>query len=868
MTQKGFFTKSVEIQQALPLQIHNSTYRPLCGTCGLDKRGSVGIIGRGVKNILIISECMSKGIEQVFRDKLLQNGLDLDADFYRVFVVSCPTPNNRQPTKKELKCCKPIIDAAIKKVAPTFIWLVGALAVESFYMGRFKNLAIETWRHRCIPDRVTGAWVVPLYSPAAIYKQKNYDNRIVETVDENTEVIFDKDLEWAVACLDREKYKATNVFDNIEVLTDFESVVNLLREIERDNLRIAFDYETTAISPYHTRAMIWTIGVAIADDKAYSFPYDYNHWSQAQREQIKKLWIAILQKSSCEKIAQNLKFEEIWSYKIFGVAVNGWLWDTMIASHIIETQNMGSGLKYQTYVRWGVEPYDGAIEAYMKGSANSDINNLGNAPLYDLCLYNGADALFTYMLYLEQVAETKKESDLYRACRFFYTGLATYSDLQKAGICVDAEYYKSEEQRLTLKIEKIQEELMVSEENKRFNEKLGRDVNIRSNKDLSILLFDVLGLTSNKKTNSGGFSTDKESLAEIASPYCKKLLKLRVLMKIRDTYLAQYKRCAYRGQLHPFFDLHTTRTYRSSSSFPNFQNVPVRDITAKNIIRGGIIPSRGNKLAEWDYSSIEVRIAACYTRDPVLIDYLNNPESDMHRDQTMALFAFDDKQITHELRSEIKSRFVFPEFYGSYYKSCAKDIYNNCFKINTGEGISLRKHLKNKGIIGSKKTEYKDFENHMFKFENKFWNKFEVFRAWQEGIVAFYKKHGYVTTKFGHRRGGVLNHNQIINTPFQATASHCLLWSLTQLNRLRKTENWKTKIIGQIHDSGVYDVVPDEEEYVLAKTYGVACNRIRNRFSWLVVPLDIEIDITDIDGAWSTKKTFDFKENNIYLKNV
>jgi len=855
MQRKGFFTIQMQKQQTLFLGEKAGMYSISCDVCELYKQGNrrqLHILGEGKRDILIILECMNKGIERLFEEKLRRYGLDLSKDFYRLFVVGCDTPNNRQPTKKELKCCKSMVDDEIKKLKPKFIWLVGDRAIESFYMGRFKKFTVDRWRRRCIPDRMTGAWVMPMYHPSFIFHRNKRG-------DVNVESIFDSDLEWAMTCLNRGALPTDNVFENVHVLTEYTDVFDILKKIDEECLQIAFDYETTAISPYHTDAMIWSIGIAISADKGYSFPYQYKHWDSEQFDTITYLWQTILQNPNCKKIAQNLKFEDIWSFKVFDVNVQGWEWDTMIASHILETQNKSIGLKYQTYVRWGIEPYNDKISIYMKSAYIGGPNRLGEAPLVDLCTYNAADALFTYKLYKEQIKEVTSCADLYRAYRFFHLGLFVFSDIQKDGIQIDMEHYEQEGVQIAKRITKLLLSLKASEENKKFRARFGRDVNIRSHKDLSVLLFDVLGYTTKKRTGTGALSTDKEVLFELSLPYCKKLLLLKALIKIKDTYLAQYKRCSFKNKLHPFFDLHTTRTYRSSSSFPNFQNVPVRDETAKKVIRGGIIPSTGNKLVEWDYSGIEVRVAACYTRDPVLIDYLNTLDSDMHRDQAMDLFSLDNNQCTSILRSEIKSRFVFPEFYGSYYKTCAVDIFNSCFEIKTADNITVRKHLRNKGIIGGRSTEYCDFENHVKEIERKFWDKFSVFRAWQEKSIDFYRRYGYVQTMFGHRRGGVLTHNQIINTPFQATAFHCLLWSLIQINRIRKIEGWKTKIVGQIHDSGVYDLYVPEQEYVLSTTYDIACSKIKRRFSWIIVPFDIEIDITDIDGAWSTKKACEFK---------
>jgi DNA polymerase I-like protein with 3'-5' exonuclease and polymerase domains len=137
--------------------------------------------------------------------------------------------------------------------------------------------------------------------------------------------------------------------------------------------------------------------------------------------------------------------------------------------------------------------------------------------------------------------------------------------------------------------------------------------------------------------------------------------------------------------------------------------------------------------------------------------------------------------------------------------------------------------------------------------EKNFWKKFFVFKQWQEDVIDFFNRKGYVEMIFGHKRGGFLSKNQIINSPIQGTAFHCLLWSLVRVNECRKKEGWKSNIIGQIHDSLVFDLDPSEENYIIDTTRRIMCNDLREAVPEIIVPLEVEVDITPVDGSWYDK---------------
>jgi len=848
---KGFFFDSPSIVK------NQKSYSPnfTCETCGLFrtcKSPKMRPTGSGERGILIVAEAPGREEDEewerlgypeptqligeagrLLRWKLEPYGLDLDRDFRKMNAVNCRPPRNREPTRKELKSCKHFILEEIESGKPKFIWLMGKKAVESFYMDRFDHLSVGLWRGRCIPDRDTGAWVLPMYHSSFLLHSKG---------DKNVESLFDMDLEFAVSCLGKESPRFEDEGQYVKRLSDLEDILGLLDRIKRDRIRFSFDYETSGLKPFKPGHHIRVMSIALGAEEAYSFEVP-------KSKRFGGKWRRVLTDPGIDKVAQNLKFEDRWSRKIYGAVPQGWIHDTMVAGHILDSRHNSTNLKFMVYVRWGAEGFKDDTETYLKSS--EEFNRIDEAPLEDLCDRCGLDSLFTYRLYEEQMKDFGLSSNrgMYGAYQFFHEGLLAFCDMESEGIPVDEAYYERERRRLTAEINFLEGKLLEGKEAKLFEEKTGGKLGLGSSKDLRFLMFNLLNQESLKKTASGNDSVDEEALEKMKIPFVKDLLRLRKLLKIRDTYLAQFQREVVDGKIYPFWDLHIPESFRSSCSRPNFQNIPARDEEAKKSTRSGVVPSPGNKLVSGDYSGIEVAEAACITKDPVLVKYVSTPGTDMHRDQAMEIFILTAKQVIKGLRFYAKNGFTFPEFYGSYYKNCALFIWEVCKSMLITEGLTVRRHLRNQGILN-----YEDFEDHMKEVERRFWDKYSGFAEWKEKAIVEYRRKGYVDMPFGFRRIGLLYPKEIVNTPIQGTAFHCLLWSLIRLNEERKQEGWKSKLIMQIHDEMIWDMVPEESEHIKERIVQVSTVEIRKENDWIIVPLEVDFEEGGINESWYNVK--------------
>lgn len=881
---KGFFTKET-VRKRKPMEANP------CQACGL-REGCISPAmppsGDGEKKVLVIAEAPGADEDaentqligdagQLMDQKMYDLAdIDLHADCWKINAVNCRPPKNRKPTAKEIDCCRSyMVHETIKNLKPLFIIPAGGAAIESLYKPFFSNCAINRWRGNIIRDPRYNAWVLPVLHPSYYLRNKT---------DKNMTTVFDRDMK-KIGSFVAAKTKRPKIYDFEQYVTigsDFDQVCAELEGLlSKRQTEIFFDYEATSLKPFGPEQRIWSISFSYTPEDAFAFPLAYPHWNEKQYETIFDLWRKVLLAQRIKKIAHGAKFEDNWSRAIFNIPhVRGWSACTMLTAHNMDVRKGNAGLKFLLFMKYGVLPYEGDVKKYISPKGGSPVNTLDKVPMPKLLKYNGIDTAGGMKIYQWQKVAVRGR--LRSANQLTFEGSLALSNAQMKGIPIDEVYYVEQRQTLDERIAEVENLLLTGDIANKFQRRTKNKLKIKnkdfSASDLRTVFYNILKIKPTKLTGkSQQPAIDKEVLSEIDHPFAQQILERRKLVKMRDTYISSFVReISPDGRLHPFYDLHTTRTHRSSSSNPNFQNIPNREEEAKALIRKGIYPSRGRRIGAVDYGSIEVRILACCTKDPALIAYINNPETDMHRDEATQLFVLEDidihPKLLKTLRSWVKNQWVFPEFYGSYYVTCAKNMYDLCFDELVAEDYTVRQHLIDQGIIDpnpkrmtkverynhkvSMPRQLADWESHVQAHEEEFWEKYHVSREWQDRQTRFYQKHGYVELLTGHRRGELLNRNKIYNTPVQGTAFQCLLWSYTKLDKIAEN-NWKTNLFGQIHDEILFDIHPKETNKVLLTTERVMCHDIREHFDWIIVPLVIEPELTPIDGAWYYKEAVD-----------
>ncbi|MFP4018663.1 MAG: DNA polymerase, partial [Bacteroidales bacterium] len=205
------------------------------------------------------------------------------------------------------------------------------------------------------------------------------------------------------------------------------------------------------------------------------------------------------------------------------------------------------------------------------------------------------------------------------AYELLHDGTLALAKAERQGIRFDEGKALQFKERLSKKIEILEKKFYETEFFKNWQKSSSKTVNIYSNPQLGHYLYDVLEIEPVAFTKSKKGSTSETALKELEIKDINYIIKIRKLKKIRDTYLESFLRESVGGYIHPSFNLHIARTFRSSSNNPNFQNIPKREQEARKITRQCLFPRPGHQLMEIDYGQLEVRIAACYNQDPKLI---------------------------------------------------------------------------------------------------------------------------------------------------------------------------------------------------------------------------------------------------------
>ncbi len=441
------------------------------------------------------------------------------------------------------------------------------------------------------------------------------------------------------------------------------------------------------------------------------------------------------------------------------------------------------------------------------------------------------------------------------AFKLMMQGTLAFSDIEEHGMRIDVDYLDRMIEKTSSKIKELEVSLREDDVYRIWRKQFGAKSDLGSRTQLGTVIFKELEVECKHFTKTGRPKTDADALEDVDFPFVKKWNNFEKLKRLKATFLMGIKRETVNEFLHPFFNLHLAITYRSSSSEPNFQNLPNRDPRQARIIRRAFIPRENHVLVESDYSAIEVRGAACYHKDPTMLKYIED-DYDLHKDMAAEIYLLKNKQVSKPIRHMGKNGFVFPSFYGDWYFSMCQNLWTaiDRDKLTLTDGTLLRDHLNEKGMteLGDLKTSEGKivsprkgtFESHLQKVEDNFWNKrFPVYTQWKQDWWEQYLKNGYFAMKTGFIAKGVYKRNQVINSPIQGASFHCLLWSMIRLHKWLKKNKMKSMIVGQIHDSIVADVHKDELDDYLENANRIMSEDIRKEWDWIIVPLAVEHEV-------------------------
>lgn len=422
---------------------------------------------------------------------------------------------------------------------------------------------------------------------------------------------------------------------------------------------------------------------------------------------------------------------------------------------------------------------------------------------------------------LEDVLDFAKTKDLDSAKKYIWNELQkkklekVYLEIEEpiipivkkmhdVGIKVDKEYFKKLSQKYHKELEKLEKEIF---------DLAGEEFNIKSPKQLSVILFEKLNLPTKgvKKSASGGYSTQIDVLEKLEEEHLiiRKIIEYRELQKLLSTYIDVIPdMVAKDGRLHPELIQNGTTTGRFSSNNPNIQNIPIRSDLGK-AIRGGFVADEGKVLMSFDYSQMELRLAAVFSGDEYLIETFKKGE-DVHSAVASKVFGVDIKDVTSDMRRRAK-------------------VIN--FGILYGMGVNaLKKNL------GSSQKEAAEF------YEDYF-NKFKKIENYLEDTKNFARANGFTETLFGRRRYFNTINSRIpfiqkmaertaINAPIQGTLADIVKLAMRFIEERLKKEGLSdgVEMLLQIHDELIFevkeglvdkakDIIKEEMEGVLEKSF-------------------------------------------------
>jgi uracil-DNA glycosylase family 4 len=860
---KGFLDiESLSVVRGDEIKITRKTKKQLgCTDCGLNKSNNLpSIFGKGGKRIMFVFDTPTKEEARIGRPFADSVGRDLKEyiqnntpiknvmrDCYITYAIKC---HSKKVLGVQCESCRVNLHKIIKEYNPAVIVAFGYWAViglvGDILNSNSRGKVINDWTGYVIPDRRFRKWIIPVFD--LYYFEGRADNVKLGLLKE----YLTKAVEYINIPVKPFDYKK-NVH-LLETAADKLHLINTLLDMKRQavkegrrGIKLALDYETTGLKPHRKGHSI--ISIAISTGKE-TWAFDYDESDNAFNIGFKSLLIS----PNVFWIVHNLQFEWLWTYSFFGVYPLNIEHDTILGLHVYNSQKL-KGLKPNVYRLFGVAGYDDDVEGFISCTAleskrygANGINNMRKVPVDKRLLYNALDSYFTFKI--ARFLDNNLSNECKGGYRFLMDSAVTLAMMTENGVRIDTLGVQKVKDELTIELAKIE---------KRINKLAigggwrGGVFRPSASSDISKYLFDIKGYKNEAKTESGRESTDKKALEKINDPIVPLILDWKKLQKLRDTYINGLGIEVVGDKLRPFFNLYTVVTYRSSSTYPNLQNVPKRDKKSFQIIRSLLYPHKGHKLIELDYKSLEVCISACYNKDRNLINYINNPESDMHFDTGVELFMYEDNKEAFQKcdRSVAKNQFVFPEFYGSYFMQTAPGLWNDCSKEAKD---NLRKHgVRHLG----------DFTEHVKEIERSFWeDRFPEYTQWKKDTYNFYLKHGYIDSYTGFRYYAPMTKNEVLNIAIQGSAHHVLLRLMNRVNETIQKKRLDTKLIGEIHDSLLASVNPHEESYYDKIAWYYGTQGIRDDFKWLIVPLDLEKSVGGVDEPWSKLQEIGLLKHN------
>jgi DNA polymerase-1 len=576
--------------------------------------------------------------------------------------------------------------------------------------------------------------------------------------------------------------------------------VKLLLQNLLNQTSVCFDTETTGIDALN--AELVGMSFSFEKGKAFYVPFPENRdEAQILADKFKPFF----ENENIEKIGQNVKYD-LKILSNYGVQIKGKLFDTMIAHYLINPDmRHNMDVLSETYLKYSPKSIEDLIGKKGKGQ-----KTMRDVALEDIKEYAAEDADITYQLKqnfspILDKAETKKLFD-----EIEIPLIPVLATMELEGINLDVPFLK------TMSVEMAAESNALEQ---KIYETAGEKFNLASPKQLGDILFDKLkiGGAKQKKTKTGQYATGEEVLSYLANDneIVRDILEWRQMVKLQSTYIDALPNQVdlKTGRVHTDYMQTVAATGRLSSNNPNLQNIPIRTERGRLIRKAFIARDENYTLVSADYSQIELRIIAALSGEENMIKAFQNNE-DIHRSTAAKVFNVPLEEVTKEQRSNAKT-VNFGIIYGV-----------SAFGLSNQTSLSRKESAE---LIDAYYATYPKLKSYM------------------STQVDFARENGYVQTISGRRRylkdinsanavvRGAAERNAV-NAPIQGSAADIIKIAMINIHKKLTSENWKSKMLLQVHDELVFDVHNSE----LEKIHPMIKHEMENAFK-MDVPLDVEI---------------------------
>ena len=587
-------------------------------------------------------------------------------------------------------------------------------------------------------------------------------------------------------------------------VSTLEALKKLIVEIKTSKM-MSLDTETTSLDP----KLAELVGIAIAVSEKAGFYIPVGHQltldskiTQLDKSEVLAALKEVLESKEIKKIGQNLKYD-IRVLLNQGIRVQGLFADTMVAAYALDSSGRHN-LDYlcKKYLNYEVVAFESVV-----GKGASQIT-FDQVPIEAATRYSAEDAWTALMLWkvLEPKLQAQGVEKLYREVDLPIVEVVV--DMEEAGIKVDVPFLQKLETEFQKELKEIESKVLSLSQN--------QNMNLNSPKQLGQFLFEELKLPTQGKTKTG-FSTDASVLEKLAPLHeaPRLLLEYREISKLMGTYVLplQDLRSKKDSRIRTSFHLTGTATGRLSSSDPNLQNIPTRSKRGQKI-REAFIAEEGMVFLSADYSQIELRILAHLSGDQSLVASFVNHE-DVHRRTASEIFQVSPEHVSDEQRSFAKA-INFGLMYGKSAFGLAEEL-------------------------GITRTEAKNMIE-------KYFTRYHGVKEFLDHQIIDAKERGYITTLLGRKRvlADIRSSNHAVranaermamNSPIQGSASDLIKVAMVDLHRELEAQNFKSRILLQVHDELVLECLQNEVDAVKVLVKKIMENAIQMK-----VPLEVNLE--------------------------